>query len=223
MMILPYVSLAQQTMQSLGEIETAVHSFVLKQLDNPEKNHIEITVNKLNHRLKLTACETPLALYLPTNQPIQTRASVGVKCHKPKPWNLYVPVMVKKYGDVVITSRSLTRNTQLTSDHLQIVKKELNRYRRGYYKTIKEIIGLITRRPIQADSVLTPTMLKPAYLVKKGETVHIIALLGGLEVRMVGKALANGIKGEVINVKNLSSKKIIQTVIIQAGQVAVRI
>ena len=202
MMILPYVSLAQQTMQSLKAIETAVHSFVLKQLDHPNKDHIEITVNKLNHRLKLAACKTPLTLYLPTNQPIQTRASVGVKCHEPKPWKLYVPVMVKKYGNVVVTSRSLTRNTPLTSDHVQIVKKELNRYRRGYYQTIEEIVGLITLRPVRANSVLTPTMLKPAYLVKKG---------------------ASGIKGQVINVKNLSSKKIIQVVIIQAGQVAVRI
>ncbi len=223
MMILPYVSMAQQTIQSLEEIESAVHSFVLKQLDNPKKNHIEITVNKLDHRLKLAACETPLTLYLPTNQSIQRRTSVGVKCHKPKPWNLYIPVIVKKYGNVVVTSRPLTRHTQLTPNHIHLVKKELSRYRRGYYQSIEEIEGLITLRPIRANSVLTPSMLKPAYLVKKGETVHIIALLGGLEVRMVGKALANGIKGQVIRVKNLSSKKTIQAVIIQIGQVAVRI
>ena len=57
--------------------------------------------------------------------------------------------------------------------------------------------------------------------LKKGDVVDIVAESQGLQIRMTGKAINNGAKGQRINVKNLSSNRIIQAIVKNSGLVQI--
>jgi flagella basal body P-ring formation protein FlgA len=64
-------------------------------------------------------------------------------------------------------------------------------------------------------------MLKQAKRVKRGNQVEIIAISQGLQVRMMGKALADGGLGDRIKVKNLNSGRVITGTVAGTGLIHV--
>jgi flagella basal body P-ring formation protein FlgA len=76
---------------------------------------------------------------------------------------------------------------------------------------------------VKAGMVLTPALLKPQLLIKRGEKVTILADTGAVQVRMEGKALMDGARGQVIRVRNLSSKREVEAAVVAPGIVQVRL
>jgi flagella basal body P-ring formation protein FlgA len=58
-------------------------------------------------------------------------------------------------------------------------------------------------------------------LVKRGERVNIQSGKAGVLISATGTAMADGAKGQKINVKNLSSQRVIQATVVDSGQVSV--
>jgi flagella basal body P-ring formation protein FlgA len=58
-------------------------------------------------------------------------------------------------------------------------------------------------------------------MVMRGQHVTIIAESGGLDLRVKGKALMDGRQGQTIQVKNLSSQKLIYAQVVGTGMVKV--
>jgi flagella basal body P-ring formation protein FlgA len=57
---------------------------------------------------------------------------------------------------------------------------------------------------------LTNQQLLGAKAVQRGQTVTLIADVGGLSVRMSGRALSDGLINQRIRVENLSSGKVVE-------------
>lgn len=70
-------------------------------------------------------------------------------------------------------------------------------------------------RPIRTHEVSLPPM------IKKNSLVQMHYRSPGMEITTSGQAMEDGRKGEIINVKNLASKKIIQTVVEDTASVRV--
>jgi flagella basal body P-ring formation protein FlgA len=81
---------------------------------------------------------------------------------------------------------------------------------------------MVLLRSVTAGMLLSTAMLKPAILIKRGEKVIISAESSSLQVKMEGLALQAGAKGELIEVKNLSSRQVIEAEVIAPGLVRVR-
>ena len=65
-------------------------------------------------------------------------------------------------------------------------------------------------------------MVRAAIAVRRGERVSILATTAALQVRMEGEALSDGAIGEIIRVRNLSSRQEIEAQVVGPGQVQVR-
>ena len=59
-------------------------------------------------------------------------------------------------------------------------------------------------------------------LVHRGDEVVILASIGGLQVRVKGKALKDAALGERLPVRNTNSKRIVEGTAIEAGVVSVQ-
>ena len=81
---------------------------------------------------------------------------------------------------------------------------------------------MVLSRSVTAGTVLTTVMLKPAILIKRGEKVIIRAESSSIQVKMEGQAMQEGAKGAMIEVKNLSSKQVIEAEVVSPGVVRVR-
>lgn len=207
--------------QSLQSIREAVQRFAEANVDNSLGETV-ITVGKLDRRLRLAQCEEPLDVSFPSHVKPLGNITIAVRCHSPKPWSLMVRTRIQQFIDVAVASRPLGRNLHLGTGDIQLSRSDISTLSGGYYASLEELNGMVMRRSVKAGTVLTKAMVKPAILIKRGEKVIINAETGSIHVRMEGKAMQAGARGELIKVKNLSSEQVIEAIVVSPGVVRVR-
>ncbi len=214
-----------QNFQSHESIKSSAEKFLMGKLANSSRGEIEInvTTSRLDPRLRLRQCKRSLEPFLPTGANLNGNTSVGIRCQDNKPWSLYVSAKIIKYAAVFVTSRFLPRGTQLTASDFLLEKHDISNRSIGYITDISAIEGKILRRPLRHNSIIPPNALAEAMLIKRGDNVTILAQNTSVKVHMKGKALKNGSKGEIIRVRNLSSKRIIEGKVLSEGVVGVRL
>lgn len=175
----------------------------------------------LDRRLKLARCSRPInAFLLPASRSFG-RVSVGIRCKGEQSWTIYTSALVKLFKEVVILSQTLGRETEILPHHLTLKKVDISTLRTGYLLSPKQAVGKKLKRLQQAGSVVNQRQLVTPFLVKKGRMVTIIAATKKLSIRMSGKALSNGAKGDRIKIKNIKSGKIIEAKVIADGLVKI--
>ncbi len=179
----------------------------------------EIRVSALDPRLNLASCDEDLTQSLQSSGPPLGRVTVKVSCESGTPWSIFVPAQVSLYREVVILVRPLKREEVIGLGDIGMVEKDVGTLGRGYLTDPEQALGRKVTRTLQADLVLTPNVLQLADAVHRGDQVMIIARSGNISVRMPGEALANGVLGEQISVRNAGSKRVIRARIIGPGQV----
>lgn len=198
---------------SLDDIARTAHDFVLNQVHNPDEE-IHITVGQLDRRLRLHQCTIPLEAYSPGYEMRQGLSSVGVRCNDAKPWSLYVPVTIKNFKKVAVLKNAGTRNMVLTDEDISLEKMNINRLSSGYFDDIEQLKGKILTQNLIKGAVLTKHHVKLQMAINRGQMVTLIAKNSVIEVRMKGKAMGKGAIGEIIKVKNMKTKRIVEGVII---------
>lgn len=207
--------------EPLDSIREAVSSF-LEQESSSVGDNVEVSVGHLDSRLRLPRCGTPLQASWPAAARKRGNVTVAVSCDAPSNWSLYVQAKVQVFEKIIVSSRSMSRGEILSDQDIELESKDLSALNSGYYTRGDEVVGMMLKRSIRAGMVLTPTLLKPQLLIKRGDKVTILAVTGAVEVRMEGQALKDGAKGEVIRVRNLSSKLEIEAEVVSPGIVKVR-
>jgi flagella basal body P-ring formation protein FlgA len=92
---------------------------------------------------------------------------------------------------------------------------------KGALKEVSQAIGQTLKVSLRVGSPVRDRDLTKTSLVKKGETVTIIAQSGGLKVTALGQAKQDGALGQTIAVINQDSKKTISGKVIGPGMVEV--
>jgi flagella basal body P-ring formation protein FlgA len=207
--------------QNHAAILQAARLFLENHQDIQQYPDRDIQLGYLDPRLSLAACEQPLETYLAPGARTIGKTTVGVRCHAPKAWALYVPATVNLYRQVFETSANLPKGHIIREDDIAPVKQNLSKLNRGYFTDKQQLVGKQTRRRLYQGRIITPSQVKAPLLVKRGEQVELIARSDSFAVRMSGKAMMDGARGERIRVKNLSSRRIIEGTVTQAGQVTV--
>lgn len=204
------------------DIYQQVRSFLLAQ-NSDANGQVEIRIGRIDPRLKLKQCDTPLEVFLPQGSRDSGRTIVGVKCNGPKGWTVYVQAEVVKSIEVYVSVAPISRGETVSESDVQLQLMDSSKLNFGYITDKSEIIGMVANRNIAADTVITPRMINLPKLVKRGEKVEIIAEIDGVVIRVEGEALEDGAKGDMIRVRNTSSKKVIEAVVIAPGKVKVQI
>lgn len=69
------------------------------------------------------------------------------------------------------------------------------------------VLGQSSASALRAGSVLRADHVAPDVLVKRGDTVTVACVSGSLVVRTVGRASESGVLGDIIEVKNISTRE----------------
>ena len=181
----------------------------------------EVSVGDLDSRLRLTACDQPLETYDSPNGLNGGRGVIGVRCNGSKPWKIYVPVRIALMESVVVSRRAIVRGQELGAGDLMLSEVDVSAVHKAYFTRIEDVVGMHSKRSITAGKLLHAGLLKQAKWIKRGSQVEIVAVGDGLDVRMRGKAMADGSRGDRIKVKNLNSGRIITGTVAGAGVVHV--
>lgn len=209
---------AEAANESHDVIRAAVEQHVFAQVDD-WAGRTEVAVGRLDSRLRLARCDRALETYDSPNALSGGRGVVGVRCTGSSPWKLYVPVQISTFNRVVVSRRPLVRGKVLDAQDVTLSEKDTSGLHKAYYSAVDDVVGLSSKRAIDRGALLHSGLLKRAKLVKRGSRVEIVAQLGGLDVRMRGEALADGVRGDRIRVKNLSSGRVVTGTVTDSGLV----
>ncbi len=208
--------------QSHASIRDAAREY-LAQLHTQSSAEVEIEVNRLDRRLRLSRCDQPIEAFAAPSRRSSGRVSVGVRCGGGKPWSLYLPARVSLFEQVVVAAREIPRGSRLQAADLRLERQDLARLGRGYFLHPEELMGKQAHRRIAVGRILTPGQVKTPPAVTRGSRVSIVAHVGGIEASMPGTALANGKAGERIRIENLITERELEARVISAGVVRVDI
>lgn len=134
-------------------------------------------------------------------------------------WNLAVLTEVKVYAVAVVARQVINRGETFRSGQLALQEFEVTKLNSGFYSSLDKVIGQGAKRRIRADQLLTPNLVAAALVIQRGQQVKISANHDGINASTQGEALENGAVGDVIRVRNLSSKKTVEAKVLEAGVV----
>jgi flagellar basal body P-ring formation protein FlgA len=219
-MLLISLDLLASGVQSHGSIMQAARQHILDQGgDYPASP--EVTAGRLDSRLRLAACDQPLESFTPQGRRKMGKITVGIRCNGTHPWSLFVPVTVKVMTEVVVARTSLPRGSIITGKDIGLELRDISRLHRGYLEETKSVLGKKLKQRLRQRQVVTPSQLDRPRAIKRNNKVTILASSRSLRIRMAGKALEDGSLGELIRVRNESSKRELDARVIAPGIVEV--
>ena len=148
---------------------------------------------------------------------VQGSNSVEVGC--PDGWRLFVPVRVRRSQTVLVLSRGIAPGETITADAFVPETRDASRIVGAAVADPAQAIGRVARRTLSAGAVLSETDLVAQRLIRRGDNVALVSRRGGVEVRVVGKALGDAGENERVTVENLSSRRVVQGVVGPGGDV----
>lgn len=167
----------------------------------------------LDPRLRVAGCDRPLTAFLTDSSPLRHQTTVGVRCDGSIRWTIYTSVLVDSQAPVLVARRALPRDEELTAADFRLETRRVPGLLSAYVTDVATLQGQRLRRPLAVDDALSFDALMPANLIHRGQTVILVAHVGGLEVRVNGVALADGRASERIRVQNTSSQRIVEGIV----------
>lgn len=206
--------------QSVDAVRTAAMTWLQQNRTLPGAR-MTAEADPLDSRLRLADCPQPLEASLPGNRPLGARVSVAVHCPVPGGWTVRVPVRVKMFSNVLVTTRPLARGDGIGAGDVRAEERDVASLSYGYVAELGQIQGRSLARPLSAGTVLTPGMLAGRQSVRIGDSVSMQADVEGVVIRVAGVAMGAGDTGTRLKVRNASSGKVLDAVVTGPGTVAV--
>ncbi len=205
------VAVAQQW-QPTADIAATAEKF-LRERTAGSGQRTSVKVGALDARLLLPLCEMDLEGFMRRGTKISKRTIVGVRCTSSRPWTVYVPVNVFVSARVYTARRTLPRNHLLTAADLKVDERDVSGLSSGYLSDEKQLVGHRLKQQVIAGRIITPAMLEADLVVKRGQSVTLLATRRGITISMSGKALINGAIGQRIRVENSSSGRVVEGIV----------
>ncbi len=198
--------------QPVEDIASTAESYIAARFDDGEKA-TTARAGMLDDRLRLARCDQALEAFLRRGTRVGARTTVGVRCNGSRPWTVYVPVEVSVLKRVWVASRPLPRGHVLEAGDLVADQRDVSGMTGGYIDDRRSLVGQRLKTSILAGRALAPGLIKADNVVRRGQTVTLAVTTAGLNIKMSGKALADGAINQRIRVENLNSGRIIEGIV----------
>ncbi len=209
---------APASTQSLDDLRAAAEQAVRDHYAQPA-SRIEVSSEPLDLRLQLAACGQPLRAIISDQAQARSRMTVPVQCPDAGGWTVRVPLRMKLFRSVLVSSRALLRGDGIGAADVHAEERDVTRLGYGYLENFQQIAGRSLSRAVARDTVLTPATLGGRRMVRAGDHVQVLARLGGIEVRAEGVALGSGDNGARLRVRNASSGRVVDAMVNAPGVV----
>ena len=203
---------AVQAWQPTEDISATAESYLRNKTGSAAKR-TTLHAGTLDARHRLPLCDQPLEGFMRRGAKISARTIVGVRCTGGKPWKVYVPVDVIVTAKVLAARHVLPRGHLVTEADLTIVERDVSRMISGYLSDPRALAGQRLKQQLLAGQVITPAMLAADQIVRRGQTVTLMAAGGGVNISMSGKALMDGALNQRIRVENRNSGRVVEGIV----------
>jgi len=124
-------------------------------------------------------------------------------------------------GEVLVAKAHLPRGKVLEVQDLEVVVRDLNEAPKDVISSMEAALGKVLKRFVSQGEALRLSALEEPILIKRGQLVTILAENERLKITALGMAQENGVKGDIIKVTNVDSKKVVQGRVVEKDTVRV--
>ena len=209
----------QRAAQALGkeQVEQALRDHVLK--GGPWKaGQIEVRVLSFKAP-RLPAGETRLRVLKPGN-------GLGPGVHTfllaAGEAEFWVRAEVKLFSTIVVSSRPLAHRQIITPEDVRLEVREVGAAPPRPFSRIEDVVGKMVARSIEMNEPVTSAVAESPRVLRYGSPVVLVYETASLRVESPGLAVEGGKVGDRIQVKNSSSGKVLQAVVLDGRTVRVR-
>jgi flagella basal body P-ring formation protein FlgA len=176
----------------------------------------EVNVDVLPDSRGMAPCHGPLSVE-PVDTRFPTRMRFAAICRDPNARKEYV-ARARVFAEVVVTSSALPAEQMFGMQDVVLERRDITAGVDAI-PDAQAVIGMASKRSVRAGQVVQKQWLIAPVLVRRGETVTILAINGPVEVSVVGEALEAGRRDDVIKVRNVSTGKVIRARVSDKGVV----
>ncbi len=159
-----------------------------------------IEVGNIDSRLKLTNCDDPAA-FLPPGSKAWGKVTVGIRCSRPKPWQVYLSAQVRISGEYYVAASNLVNGQILAPSDIIKVNGELSNLPANAITKPQLVLGKTIQGSYAAGIALRSDMFRSLPVVQQGQTVKVVSYGKGFTVSTEATALTNANEGQVTKVK----------------------
>jgi flagella basal body P-ring formation protein FlgA len=181
----------------------------------------EYKLGNIDPHLTLNACTTPLNISFNKDPTEQNNITILAQCETPKPWKLYIRAQYDIYSSIITAKETISKGTTITQSMLESQEKITNKGRHTGFSNTNSVVGMIAKRTIRNNMVISANQLRAPSLIKRGDSVIITAANSTIAVSMNGTALMDGMLGQQISIKNSQSKRTIKGRVTDRGHVLI--
>jgi len=194
--------------EDIAALEAAARSAAMAALP-PLGDRQRFILGPIQPGLQLTRCAEAVRPVIGAGQHMKDRVTVELRCANPA-WHLYVPVRVVGTTPVAVTAHAIVMGSVLSASDLRVEQRDLSELPPGFFDDPATVVGLTAARPISGGAIVTNQQLVASKAVQRGQAVTLMANTGGMQVRMAGRALTDGLVNQRVKVQNLSSGKVVE-------------
>jgi len=161
--------------------------------------------------LKLTGKKITCRVLSRRNEDFIGNSSFTVRCYENGTFlkGKTVRVRIDVLMDVVVSTKFLHRNIKIERGDVNLVEKWFDRLPSNIISNPDAVVGMKLRTNVKANAEITGNMVRSIPMVKRGKPVKIIFENGPMRITTIGMSEQDGMHGDLIKVRNLSSKNMI--------------
>ena len=192
--------------QGQSALYSALDDFLRSQTQGlPGK--VTYSISPLDTRTPLSPCSA-FEPFLPPGSKLWGKGTVGIRCLGPSNWTIYVPVQVTVSGNYLISARPMPAGYLITEADIVVRSSDLSTLPTNILTDRSQAVGktvknsFVAGQPIRSDQLIAP------WAVQQGQHVTTISNGPGFTVSSEGKALANAVAGQVVQVLTASGQSV---------------
>lgn len=180
---------------------------------------VDVRVNTVDRRLKLTPCTAPLKFEQSNPSTLRNQASVRVSCGTPKPWAIFISARISAYAKILVAAQPLVRGQIIEMADLSWQSHSVSP--NHVLLQPQQLIGQQLKRALPQGEAIKSNYLTQPKVIRRGDSLILAARFGSAAVSTSATALADGKVGQQIRVKNNRSDQIVKARVVAAGRVEV--
>lgn len=199
-------------------VQKAVEDFLRVQTEGLP-GRVSYTVGRLDPANQLAPC-AGLQVSMPAGAKPWGRTNVAVRCQLEQSWSIFLPVHIRVVTDYLVAAQPLAQGQTVTVGDLARREGDLSDLPAGVLTDERQAIGRTAALSIAAGRPLRADLLRQPIVVQQNQSVKVISQGAGFQVANEGRALNNGVEGQIVQVR-LNSGLIVSGVARSGGIVAV--
>lgn len=207
-------------LQDLSEIKAVAELYLKNQTTIQFPNQkTKIYLNSVDPHLKLPKCTQSLSVQADSDLS-KANNTIQVSCRGDVTWGIRLSYKLQRFAQVITPTKTIAKGDKILENDLQLIENEITTLN-SYFTDKSSIVGQTAKTIILPGQIIQSTQIIPFKFVKRGEIVNMVAEIPGLKITSKGTALNDGTLGESVQVKAISSKRIVEATVVSEHTVKV--